>query len=181
MKRFFFAVIIFFNAFNVFGQNNKIPDEVINSFKAAGIQAASEGNAAIDFTSFLLDGKKIALSQFKGRVVFLNFWTADCVSCRSEMISLEAVYKKFKNKRFEILAVNLGDSKNKISSFMNEHKFSFPVVLDEEKTSGSYYHVRSTPTTYIIDKRGMIIARVVGSINWNTPAIISAIETALQN
>jgi len=182
MKKNLFAVILVcVMTVCVFGQNKKIPDSVIKAFKEAGIQAASEGIDPINFTLPLPDGTKIALSQLKGKVVFLNFWATWCGPCRSEMPSMEAVYQKLKNKGFEILAVNLGDSKNEVSAFMNEYKLSFPVLLDEKSMTGSYYNIQAIPTTYIINKQGLIVARLIGSANWNTPKIISALELVLQN
>jgi len=164
----------------VFGQNKKVPDAVIKAFEGTKIQVVSEGLDPIDFTLPLLDGTKITLSQFKGKVVFLNFWATWCGPCRSEMPSMEAVYQKLKSRGFEILAVNLGESKDKVSAFMNENKLNFPAVLDERQITGSQYNVRAIPTTYIIDRRGLIVARLVGSINWNTPKIIAAIEAVIQ-
>ena len=93
---------------------------------------------------------------------------------------MEAVYQRLKNRGFEILAVNLGDSRGKVSEFMQEYKLNFPAVLDEKSITGSRYNVRAIPTTYIIDRRGLIIARLVGSVNWNTPKIIAAIESVIQ-
>jgi cytochrome c-type biogenesis protein len=156
-------------------------DAVIKAFEGTGIQVAAEGIDPIDFTLPLLDGTEITLSQLKGKVVFLNFWATWCGPCRSEMPSMETVYQKLKNKGFEILAVNLGESKDKVSAFMNEYKLNFPAVLDERQITGSQYNIRAIPTTYIIDKRGLIIARLVGSINWNTPTITAAIEAVLQS
>jgi thiol-disulfide isomerase/thioredoxin len=182
MKKSLFAVIlVYVMTVCVFGQNKKIPDSVIKAFEEAGIQAASEGIDPINFTLPSLDGTKIALSQFKGKVVFLNFWATWCGPCRSEMPSMEAVYQKLKNKGFEILAVNLGDSKKEVSAFMNEYKLNFPVLLDERSMTGSYYNIQAIPTTYIINKQGLIVARLIGSTNWNTPKIISALESVLQN
>jgi thiol-disulfide isomerase/thioredoxin len=181
MKR---TVIVFIIAcamtVGAFGQNRKTSDAVIKAFEGTGIQVVSEGIDPIDFSLPLLDGTKINLSQYKGKVVFLNFWATWCGPCRSEMPSMEAVYQRLKNKGFEILAVNLGDSRGKVSEFMQEYKLNFPAVLDEKSVTGSQYSVRAIPTTYIIDRRGLIIARLVGSINWNTPKIIAAIEAVLQ-
>jgi len=165
----------------VFCQNKKVSDSVIKAFEGTGIKAAAEGIDPIDFTLPLLDGTKITLSQLKGKVVFLNFWATWCGPCRSEMPSMEAVYQKLKNRGFEILAVNLGESRGEVSDFMNKYKLNFPAVLDERQVTGSQYNIRAIPTTYIIDRRGLIIARLVGSINWNTPKIISALETVLQD
>jgi len=162
------------------GQNKKVSDAVIKAFEGTGIQAASTGIDPADFTLPLLDGTKVTLSQFKGKVVFLNFWATWCGPCRSEMPSMEAVYQQLKDKGFEILAVNLGESKDKVSGFMNEYKLTFPSVLDERQIAGSQYNIRAIPTTYIIDRRGLIVARLVGSINWNTPKIIAALEAVLR-
>jgi thiol-disulfide isomerase/thioredoxin len=166
---------------NVFGQNKKIPPAVIKAFKDAGIQAASEGIEPVDFTITLLDGTIVNLAQLKGKVVFLNFWATWCGPCRSEMPSMEAVYQKLKDKGLEIIAVNLGDSRKEVTDFMNNYKLNFPAGLDEKKLTGMYYHIQAIPTTYIIDRRGLIIARLIGSINWNTPKVIAALESALQN
>jgi len=162
-------------------QNKKIPDEVIKAFEGTGIQTASEGIDPIDFTLPLPDGTKITLSRLKGKVVFLNFWATWCGPCRSEMPSMEAVYQKLKNDGFEILAVNLGESNDEVSAFMNECKLSFPAVMDQENITGSQYNIRAIPTTYIIDRRGLIIARLVGSVNWNTPKIVLALEAVLRS
>jgi thiol-disulfide isomerase/thioredoxin len=180
-KSIFILIMACIMTVGVFGQNKKVSDSVINAFEGTKIQVVSEGIDPIDFNLPLLNGTKISLSQFKGKVVFLNFWATWCGPCRSEMPSMEAVYQNLKDKGLEILAVNLGDSKSKVSAFMKENKLSFPAVLDEKSTTGSYYNVQAIPTTYIIDKRGLIVARIVGSINWNTPKIISALETVLQN
>jgi thiol-disulfide isomerase/thioredoxin len=161
-------------------QNKKVSDAVIKAFEGTGIQSVSVGIDPIDFTLPLPDGTKITLSQLKGKVVFLNFWATWCGPCRSEMPSMEAVYQKLKGKGFEIVAVNLGESKDKVSGFMNEYKLNFPSVLDERQITGSQYNIRAIPTTYIIDRRGLIIARLVGSVNWNTPKIIAALEAVLQ-
>jgi len=166
---------------SVFGQNKKIPAAVVKAFKDAGIQAASEGIEPVDFTISMLDGTIVNLAQLKGKVVFLNFWATWCGPCRSEMPSMEAVYQKLKDKGLEIIAVNLGDSRKEVSDFMNNYKLNFPAGTDEKKLTGMYYHIQAIPTTYIIDRRGLIIARLVGSINWNTPKVIAALESALQN
>jgi thiol-disulfide isomerase/thioredoxin len=165
----------------VFGQDRKIPDAVVKAFEDAGITVAAQGLDTIDFTLPLLDGTRVTLSQLKGKVVFLNFWATWCGPCVSEMPSMEAVYQKLKNKGFEILAVNLGDSRSEVSAFMKEYKLNFPAVLDERDITSDYYNIQAVPTTYIIDRRGLIIARLIGSTNWNTPRIISALETALEN
>ena len=159
--------------------DNKVSENVVRAFRAAGIQTSSEGMAIKDFTLLMLDGTNFTLSQQRGKVVFLNFWAAWCPPCRNEMPSMEALHQKLKNKGLEMVAVNLGDSRNDVSSFMKQNNLSFSVVLDSRKTTGSMYGIRSIPTTYIIDKRGLVVGRRIGSIDWNAPNVVAAFEVLL--
>ena len=182
MKKSLFAVILVsVMTVCVSGQSKTIPDAVRKAFTQAGIQTASEALAPVNFTLPLLDGTRASLSQYKGKVVFLNFWATWCGPCRLEMPSMEAVYQKLKGRGLEILAVNLGESKKEVTAFMNENKLNFPVILDEKSVTGSYYNIRAIPTTYIINRQGLIVARFVGSADWNTPKMISALEAVLEN
>jgi peroxiredoxin len=97
-----------------------------------------------------------------------------------EMPSMEAVYQRLKDQGFEILAVNLGEKREQVAPFMRENKLSFPAALDEKGIIGGYYGVQAIPTTYILDKRGLIVSRVTGSLDWNKPGVIAAFETLLE-
>ncbi|MCL2067801.1 MAG: redoxin domain-containing protein [Treponema sp.] len=159
--------------------DNTVPDEVLAAFRRAGIPVVASGIDPVDFTLPLLNGKEISLSELTGKVVFLNFWATWCGPCRMEMPSMEAVYQKLKNRGFEILAINLGERQEDVSAFMKEYSLSFPTALDARGFTGSIYGAQAIPTTYIIDRRGLIVSRLVGSIDWNTPEIISALESLL--
>jgi peroxiredoxin len=93
---------------------------------------------------------------------------------------MESVYQKLKNKGFEIVAVNLRESKEQVSAFMTQYKLNFPAVLDARGRTGARYNVRAIPTTYIISRQGIIVARLEGSINWDSPRIIAAFEVLLE-
>ncbi|GHV93761.1 cytochrome c biogenesis protein CcsB [Spirochaetia bacterium] len=159
--------------------DNAVSPEVIKAFNAAGIPIVAEGFEPLDFNLPLLDGTNRALSDLKGKAVFLNFWATWCGPCRMEMPSMEAVYQRLKDRGFEILAVNVGEKGDQVLGFMKENKLNFPAALDETGIIGAYYGVQAIPTTYIIDKRGLIISRVVGAIDWNQPGIITAFESLL--
>jgi thiol-disulfide isomerase/thioredoxin len=160
--------------------DNKVPDRVVQAFKAAGLPVVAEGIPIDDFTLPFLDGANFTLSQQRGKVVFLNFWATWCPPCRDEMPSMEAVYQKLKNRGFEMIAVNLREPKEQISSFMTQYKLTFPAVLDARGRTGARYNVRAIPTTYIIDRRGLIVSRLEGSIYWDSPRIIAAFEALLE-
>ncbi|MDR1251677.1 MAG: redoxin domain-containing protein [Treponema sp.] len=156
-----------------------VPPEVIKAFNAAGLPVVPEGIKPFDFTLPLTDGTNLTLSDLTGRVVFLNFWATWCGPCRMEMPSMEKVYRRLNDRGFDILAVDVGEQGEEVSAFMREQKLNFPAALDESGVISGYYGIQAIPTTYIFDRRGFIISRVVGAIDWNQPKIISAFEALL--
>jgi peroxiredoxin len=98
-----------------------------------------------------------------------------------EMPSMETIYRQLKDQGFEILAVDIGEKGKEVSGFIREHKLSFPAALDEKGIISSYYGIQAVPTTYILDKQGLIVSRVVGAIDWNRPEITGAFQTLLKN
>ena len=159
--------------------DRRVSEEVIMAFQRARLPYVLEGIDIIDFSLPSLDGTEITLSGLRGKVVFLNFWATWCPPCRDEMPSMEALYQRLKDKGLEILAVNIREPRNEVSAFMNQYNLSFPAVLDSSGSIGSMYSPHSIPTTYIIDKRSLVVSRLVGSIDWYTPEIIAAFEALL--
>jgi cytochrome c-type biogenesis protein len=159
--------------------DNAVSAAVIDAFKNAGLPVASAGIAPPDFTLSALDGSAIRLSDLRGKVVFLNFWATWCGPCRAEMPSMDVVYQRLKRRGFDILAVNIRESPASAGAFVKEYKLGFPVVLDRDGRISAEYGIQAIPTSYIIDKRGLVISMLVGSIDWNTPAIIAALESLL--
>ena len=158
---------------------NGFSAELVQAFNAAGLPVLKEGIATLDFTLPLLDGTSQSLAALRGQVVFLNFWATWCGPCRMEMPSMEAVYRRLKDRPFTILAVNLGERADVVSKFMREYNLTFPVALDSSGETGMLYGAQSIPTTYLIDKRGLFVSRIVGSIDWNEEKIIAAFEALL--
>ena len=160
--------------------DNAVSDKVISMFKAARLPVTAKAAVPVDFALPLLDGNQCKLSDFKGRVVFLNFWATWCPPCRAEMPSMEAVYRQLKDEGFEILAVNIQEDAASVAAFMKDNKLSFPVALDESGQVSAQYGIQAIPTSYIIDRRGLIVSRLTGSINWNEPKIIAALQSLLK-
>jgi cytochrome c-type biogenesis protein len=160
-------------------QDDAVLPEVISAFRAARLPVTDKAVTPVDFTLPLLDGTQCRLSDLQGKVVFLNFWATWCPPCRAEMPSMEAVYQQLRDRGFEILAVNIQEGAASVSAFMKENKLSFPVALDESGKISGLYGVQAIPTSYIIDKRGLIVSRLTGSINWNEPRIIVALQSLL--
>ena len=141
-----------------------------------GFQIPKEELKAVDFNLADLTGRRRSLDAYKDKVVFLNFWATWCGPCRAEIPSMEQLYAELKDRGFTIVAINSQESPEQVSAFVEETGMSFPVLLDSTGRVGGEYGVRAIPTTYIIDPRGAIRGRMVGTRDWYSPQIISLIE-----
>ncbi|MDR1566375.1 MAG: TlpA family protein disulfide reductase [Treponema sp.] len=154
--------------------------QAAKAFSDAGIPVLKQPVNPIDFTLPLADGSNQKLSDLKGKVVFLNFWATWCPPCRREMPSMETLYRRFKAQGLELLSVNCAEKREDVLSFMNRNKLSFPAALDTSGSVSGRYGVEAIPTTYILNREGKIILKVVGSLDWDTPEIAAAIEALLK-
>ena len=150
-------------------------------FSEAGIRTLNERLPSRDF-SLPLASKEASqsLSGFRGKVVFLNFWATWCGPCRMEMPSMEILYGKFRDKGLEIFAVNCLEKEPEVLTFMESNGLSFPAALDLDGRVSASYGIQAIPTSFLIDREGNIVARLVGSINWDTPKVHAAFEELLR-
>jgi cytochrome c biogenesis protein CcmG/thiol:disulfide interchange protein DsbE len=109
-----------------------------------------------------LSGSPIRLDDVQGKVVLINFWATWCPPCRLEMPAMQALYAHYYDQGFEILAVNLQEQDDQMSVFVNEMGLTFPVIVDRTGDLSSAYRVTSLPTTFIVDREGIIRDRIVG-------------------
>jgi peroxiredoxin len=149
-------------------------------FKAMGLAALKEGTASIDFTLSDLSGKKVSLSQYRGKVVFLNFWATWCPPCRAEMPSMERLYQKLKGQGLVVLAVDLQEDLKSVQKFVAEHKLTFTVLLDSDGRVGTTYGARSIPTSYIVGRDGSALGGTIGGREWDSPEMIAFFTRLLQ-
>lgn len=123
------------------------------------------GNIAPDFTLLNLEGEEVSLSDFRGKHVYLNFWATWCSFCDMEMPDLQRVYDE--NDDMVVLGVNVMEKLDEVKPYVEENGLTFPVVLDEEGMMGSLYLVRGMPTTYFIDKEGVILGSIPGMLTYD--------------
>ena len=125
---------------------------------------AKEGFTAPDFKLDLLDGGTVTLSELKGKVVLVNFWTSWCPPCRKEMPAIESVYRSYKDIGLVVIGLNLTaqDSKQATALFVQEVGVTFPIALDLENSVGNLYRVTALPTSFFIDRKGVIRSIIVG-------------------
>ena len=114
-----------------------------------------------------LNGKMVGLSDYRGKIVFLNFWTTWCPTCRVEMPSMEKLHQKFKNQDFAMVTINLQESASQVKRFFKEYKLTFTALLDSDGEVGIRFRINAIPTTYILDKDGQIIAKAIGPRKWD--------------
>ncbi|MGM0396733.1 MAG: TlpA family protein disulfide reductase [Bacillota bacterium] len=113
------------------------------------------GKAAPDFTLYDMDGNETSLSEYKGKMVFLNFWATWCQYCDIEMPDLQKVHKE--NDDLVVLAVNVREDIDHVKDYLDEGGYDFPVMLDEDGEIASLYLVSGMPTTYFINSDGVIL------------------------
>ena len=149
-------------------KNQTLADENIKKIESLPTEIApQERFMAPDFTFPDLNGKPVSLSQFKGKVVFLNIWATWCGPCRIEMPAMEKLYRKFRKEDFVILAVSIDRmGKLVVGPFKEEMGITFPILLSPKGRIQSTYMVRALPSSFIIDKTGRIAARVTGAADW---------------
>ncbi len=133
----------------------------------------SPNNMAPDFTLTRLNGETVRLSDYRGKVVFLNIWATWCPPCREEMPAMESLYAKMKGQAFEILAVSIDKSgAEAVAPFMKQNNLSFPALLDPKGTTQELYRISGVPETFIIDKNGIIVSKIIGPRNWADAASV---------
>ncbi len=136
----------------------------VNATTVGKIPAPQTGFLAPDFTAKTPGGKAIRLSDLRGKVVLVNFWASWCPPCRAEMPAIESVYLAYQGQGLVVLAVNstIQDNSTNARAFFTENKLSFPILLDETGEITSLYRVQSLPTSFFIDRAGVIREVIVG-------------------
>lgn len=125
------------------------------------------GNAAPNFTLATLDGKPVSLSDYRGKPVMLNFWYASCPGCELETPDMQRFYaaQHTAGKNLVILGVNTIDDVATAQQFVRQHGLTYQIVLDNHQTVSTLYNLEGTPTSYFIDRQGIIRSVVVGPLD----------------
>lgn len=138
------------------------------------------GQQAPDFTVKDENGRQIKLSDYRGRLVFLNFWATWCGPCVQEMPEMELMNKTFKDRKFQMLAVSVDIDWNTVKKFNQEHRLTFPSYLDPgQQIARGQYKCTGFPETFIIDANGSVIKHVIGPARWADPRVMATVEAML--
>ena len=136
----------------------------LNDTTGGLIPSPREGFPAPDFTLDTLEGSQMTLSDLRGKVVIVNLWASWCPPCRAEMPAIEQIYQENSAQGLEVLAINTTyqDSESTAADFAQEFGLTFPILLDRDGSVSKRYQLLALPTTYFIDRRGIIRAVVPG-------------------
>ncbi|HSB71769.1 MAG TPA: TlpA disulfide reductase family protein [Candidatus Methylomirabilis sp.] len=132
------------------------------------IPSTLTGKAAPDFSLTLFDGRETRLSDFRGRVVFLNFWASWCPPCRAEARLLEQAWKRHKDQDVVFLGVDIQDTEDAARRFIQEFGITYPNGRDPKNRIAIDYGVYGIPETFFIDKEGRITYKHIGGLGWET-------------
>jgi len=117
------------------------------------------------------------LIDFKGKVIFVNFWATWCQSCQEEMPFIQGLYNRFRNDTLlQIVSIIYRDDYQKALEYRNQHNYDYPFFLDSNNKTAISYGVTGVPETYIIDKKGFVRKKVIGPFNWSSKESISLIS-----
>jgi len=128
-----------------------------------------------------LEGRSIDLAELKGQVVLVNFWATWCPPCVEEIPSLERLYQKTKPRGLEILAVDVGETKEQMREFLKDKPITFPVLMDIDGSALKRWNVHAFPTTLILDRQHKIRYAGFGAFNWSGTEVLKTLEPLLQD
>jgi peroxiredoxin len=153
----------------------------------SGLSPVQQGKVAIgrpapDFSLPDLSGNRLALSAYRGRVVLVNIWATWCPPCVKEMPSMEALYQRFQRDDFEILAVSIDVLGRKaVAPFMEKNELTFPALLDPDAAIAKSYGTTGVPESFIIDRGGILIKKIIGPIDWGSADAIGVIRDLIDS
>lgn len=143
---------------------------------------AVEKSAAPDISVVsMANGSTLKLSDLKGKVVLLNFWATWCPPCREEIPSLMKLNSLMTGKPFQMVAVSIDEGgKPAVESFFKESGFLLPTYIDESGAAVKSYGITGVPESFIIDKQGVLIKKIIGGFAWDSPEAVSFLESLMK-
>jgi peroxiredoxin len=127
-----------------------------------------------------LDGKPAALADYRGKVILLNVWATWCVPCRAEMPSMERLHQEFKNSDFHVVAVSIDqEGPEVVANFAHELGLTFDILHDRAGEIQRIYRTSGVPESWVVDRRGTIVKKVIGATEWDSPANTALVGSLL--
>jgi peroxiredoxin len=124
-----------------------------------------KGQLAPDLHLESLDGQEIRLSDYRGQVVLINFWATWCTYCRTEFPLLQEAYARNQERGFVVLAINLQENAATVQPYIQELELTFPILLDLQGETATRFRANKLPTSYVIDREGLIVLKKIGALD----------------
>jgi peroxiredoxin len=138
------------------------------------------GQPLADFTLPDLQGRLVQLSSLRGKVVFINVWATWCPPCVEEMPTVQRLYERLQARGLEVLAISLDALGGQVvGPFMRDHRLTFPALLDTRSSVERLYRTGGVPESFIVDKHGRLVEKIVGPRDWSHPQILALFERLL--
>lgn len=148
------------------------------------------GSSAPEVNATDLNGRPVRLSQLRGQVVLLNIWATWCGPCQQEMPSMQRLFDSLKGEGLRIVAVSVdarpgtpdesGRPGGDVAAFTREFGLSFDVWQDPSGAVSRDYRTTGIPESFLVDKRGKIVKKVIGALEWDDPATVALIRRLLR-
>ena len=146
------------------GENAKIVDAVRSDATTNTAVGVRHGQLAPNFEATDLTGKRVKLSDLRGKVVLVNFYASWCTACRKELPAFQRVWQKHRDQGFEILGVNNGESKDVATDYLRGSGAEFNAVIDPDQTIVDKYKVRGMPVSVLVDRDGLVLQYNAGEL-----------------
>lgn len=141
------------------------------------VKSPSEKSQAPEINIVSLDNQQLSLASLKGKVVLLNFWATWCPPCREEIPSMMKLNTFMVGKPFQMVCVSVDEGgKDAVETYFKNSGFSLPAYTDPSGRVAKIYGITGVPETFVIDKNGIIVKKVIGGLDWNSPEVIAFLE-----
>ena len=146
--------------------------------KAAGFEVRV-ASPAPELKAHDLTGASKTLTDYRGKVVVLNFWATWCPPCQREMPSLERLRMQMKGRPLEIVAVSSAETPEEVNAYLAKMKLGFPILLDTDSSNTRRWKVFALPTTFVLDTEGQVRHVLTGPTEWDQGEALAVVESVM--
>jgi len=148
--------------------------------KAAGFEVRV-ASPAPELKAHDLTGASKTLTDYRGKVVVLNFWATWCPPCQREMPSLERLRMQMKGRPLEIVAVSSAETPEEVNAYLAKMKLGFPILLDTDSSNTRRWKVFALPTTFVLDTEGQVRHVLTGPTEWDQGEALAVVESVMSS